>query len=249
MSASLPNPPAAEPSRRRSRALGAGVIAYVAILGAAIATRQGWLDEIAAMLLASLFLAPSLRRGSRAAWLFWIATAALLAALAWRGRGEIALDLLPVIVNAALCLLFAGTLDAAREPLIARLIGAIEGASRLALPGVGTYARRLTLAWALFLGMQAAALLVIVLFRSPDGLLQALGIDPPFALRGAFWPGYVHVGSYVGVIAFFVLEYIFRRLHLRDIPHVPPARFAAQLIRRWPAIARSFADDEPKHPA
>lgn len=222
------------------------MFAYVAIVAIAFATRVAWLGEIAAAMLTTLLLFPALRRASASAWLLWLVSVGVIAALALRGHGDTSLDLMPAIVNAVLCLLFSRTLSAGREPLIARAIGAVEGADRLALPGVADYARHLTLAWALFLGAQAIAIVVIVGFAVPGGVLAVFGVKPPFEVSGSGWRWYVHLGSYFGVLVFFALEYAFRRWHLRHIPHVPPARFAARLIRRWPALVRSLGDDSPR---
>jgi hypothetical protein len=41
----------------------------------------------------------------------------------------------------------------------------------------------------------------------------------------------------------FVLEYAYRRLHLRDEPHAPLPQFVARVVRRWPALLESLAAD------
>ncbi|MFI4969456.1 MAG: xanthomonadin biosynthesis protein, partial [Lysobacterales bacterium] len=160
-----------------------------------------------------------------------------------RGNGRIALDALPVLVNAMLCGLFARTLRRGHRPLIARVIGVLEDPTRLALPRVAGYARALTLAWALLLGTQALVLAVLVACALPNGALATFGVAPPVALSGAGWRWYLHAGSYALVPAFLVVEYVFRRGYLRNIPHAPLPQFLARLARRWPSLLRSVADD------
>ncbi|MEO5559552.1 MAG: xanthomonadin biosynthesis protein [Dokdonella sp.] len=242
MSAPVPVPPLAAPTARRSRAFVFGLLAYVVLLVAAFATGNALLDEFAVFALFSVLLLPGLRRGHLLAWSAWLVIAAVLAWLAHRGQGQLALDSLPVLINAALCVVFARTLRPDREPLIARIIRILEGPERLALPGVERYARRLTWAWAFVLGLQACLLLVVVACSVPDGALASFGARPPLAIASA-WRWYLHLGSYAWVFGFLVLEYAYRRWRLRHLPHAPLPVFLARLARRWPALAASFAAD------
>lgn len=230
----------ATPPARRSRAFACGVVAYFLLLFAAFATGCMVLDEFAVFALISLLLLRGLRRGSGVAWSLWLGVAILLTWLARRGLGQLALDSLPIAINAALCVMFARTLRASREPLIAHIIGVLEGPQRLALPRVAGYARHLTLAWALLLGLQACVLLVVVACTVPDGMLASFGIDPPLRVSHV-WRWYLHLGSYALVLGFLVLEYAFRRWHLRHLPHPSLPVFITRLARRWPALVASFA--------
>jgi uncharacterized membrane protein len=215
------------------------------LLLAAFASGSALLDELAAFALVSLVLLPGLRRGRVLAWSLWLGVAAVLAWLAWLGHGQLALDSLPVLINGALCIVFARTLGANREPLIARIIGVLEGPARLDLPGVERYARQLTRAWAIVLGVQACVLFVVVACAVPDGLLASFGVDPPLAIAQA-WRWYLHLGSYALVLGFLVLEYAYRRWRLRHLPHMPLPLFIARLARRWPALAASFVSTAPR---
>ena len=223
------------------------VALYALIVIAAFASGRAWLDELAALLLSSLLLWPGLRRRSIAAWALWLIAAGGLLALAAADRGSLALDFMPVMVNAALCTLFARTLARGSEPLIARLIAAIEGPARLALPKVADYARQLTWAWSLLLGAQALFLAALIACFVPDGLLASFGIAPPLEIAGRGWHWYLHLGSYAVVLAFLAVEYAYRRWHLRHVAHPSLPVFIAHLARRWPAIVRSVANDDRAH--
>ena len=53
---------------------------------------------------------PACAGAAAAAWLAWLARAAALAWLGLRGHGGLALDAVPVLINLALCGVFARTL-------------------------------------------------------------------------------------------------------------------------------------------
>lgn len=240
MSIIAPTTPSTSPAPR-PRWLAVGLAVYVVSLVAGWVSANVWLEAFAALVLVTLLLSSALCRRSIVAWALWLLAGGGFAALAARGHGRLALDALPVLVNVALCLLFARTLRRGREPLIARVIEVLEGRERLAAPRVAAYARGLTLAWTLLFGAQATILSALLLFEHPDGLLAAFGVAPPFVVTGDAWRWYLHVGSYALVPAFLLLEYAFRRWHLAHLPHLPLPRFAARLMRRWPALVRRLA--------
>ncbi len=245
MSASVSLPaPAASPVApvRRSRLLLVGVAIYFALALAASYSGRAWLAALAVFVLASALLSPALRRRSVVAGFAWLAIAVLLGLLAGHGEGRLALDALPILVNAALGVLFASTLRRGREPLIARFIAILESRERLASPRVAAYARQLTWAWALLLGAQACVLGAI-LCLAPDGVLAAFGATPPAAFATPGWRLYLHVGGYALVPVVFVLEYAYRRVHLRDEPHASLPLFVARVVQRWPALLESLAAD------
>ena len=219
------------------------VAAYVAVLAAAFASNRAWLDEIATFLVVSLILWPGLRRLSPVAIALWLVSAAGIAALALAGHGDLALDFLPVVINLALCSLFARTLVAGSEPLIVRLIAVLDSPSRVALPRVAAYARALTWVWAILLGALAMLLAALIVCAVPDGLLARFGIAPPIAIAGGEWRWYLNLGSYATVLACLVVEYGFRRWYLRHVPHLPLPVFMSRLVQRWPALAHSILHD------
>ncbi|MEO7433559.1 MAG: hypothetical protein ABIR62_16420, partial [Dokdonella sp.] len=118
---------------QRSRAFVVGIIVYLVLLAAAFASGNRVFGELAAFTLISVVMLPTLRRGRPFAWAIWLAVAAVLIWLARRGQGQLALDALPVLINIALCGVFARTLSSGREPLIAHIISVLEGPERLAL--------------------------------------------------------------------------------------------------------------------
>ena len=198
--------------------------------------RQTWAGTSATFLLIGLMLMAGLRQRPLLAGCSWLLAGVLLLALDLRGEGQLALDAMPVLINLALGLFFARTLQSGSEPLIARVIEALEGRSRLASPGVADYARRLTWAWVILFAVQAVVLCGLIAG-------QALGTGLPAASR---W--YLHLGSFALVPAFLVVEYAFRRWHLRHLPHPSLPHFLISLVRCWPALARSLVNDTPRAP-
>lgn len=232
MPASLSVIPPATPS---TRVFAGGVLGVAALFVAAHVTANAWINEAAVFALIGLLLQSGLRRRKPGAWIGWLACAAALVALGHRGGGGLALDALPVVLNAAFCGVFACSLARGATPLIARIIEAIEGRARLALPRVAGYARALTWVWAILLGAQSVLLAGLV--------VRDLGMAAHTELSDSSWRWYLHFGSFALVPAFLVVEYAFRRWWLRHIPHASLAQFLVQLARSWPALVRSVAFD------
>lgn len=226
---------------RRSRAVVTGVAAYIVLAAIALYADQPRLAAFAVFVLVAAVLSPALRKRSAKAWGALVAAAMLIAWLAMRDAGWLLLDTVPIIVNAALCVLFARTLAAGRTPLIARFIAIVESPERLRDARVARYARQLTVTWAVVLGAQTVLLAFIVL-AMPHGLLAMLDIATP-SLVAPGWTMYLHAGSYLVVGALLVVEYAWRRWHLRHIVHPSLAKFMLALVQRWPALLRSLGDD------
>lgn len=230
------------PPARRPRLLVGGVLAYLVLAVLASSSGRGGFAALALFVLVGALLSPALRQRSVAAWCAWIGAAFVLGLLARSGEGLLALDALPILVNAALCALFASTLRHGREPLIARFIAILEGRERLALPRVTTYARNLTGVWALLLGLQACVLGAIFCL-APAGLFATFGWPAPALFAQPGWRLYLHVGGYALVPLVLVLEYAYRRWHLRELDHRSLPHFVARVVQRWPALLHSLAAD------
>lgn len=229
---------------RRSRTVVAGIACYIVLAATALYFDRPPLAALAVLVLVAAVLSPALRRHSAKAWCALAASALLITWLAMRGASWLLLDVVPIIVNVALCSLFARTLVDGRTPLIARFIAILESPERLRDARVASYARQLTLAWALVLGAQAALIALIVL-AMPHGLLAMFDVAAPRLVAPA-WAWYLHAGSYLLVAAFLVLEYAWRRWHLRHIAHPPLPKFMLALVQRWPELVRSLGDDAPR---
>jgi hypothetical protein len=213
-------------------------------LAGALTHRQGF-SVAAVSLLLALLLWPALSRGRPLPWLLWLALTGAMAWLALRGLAALALATLPMLISGLIAWLFGRTLCRGRQPLIARVIEAVEGAPRLALPGVARYARGLTWCWAVLLGVQAVVLGLLLACAVPGGLLLALGVAPPLVLPGRWALGYVQVGGYAVLALAFAGEYLFRRWHFRHLPQLGLRELIVQTAARWPQLIRGESKPTP----
>lgn len=127
----------------------------------------------------------------------------------------------PVLINVALCGVFARTLRGGREPLVtrfARLEGRPLDTRQLA------YTRRLTLVWALlFSGF--AALSMFLAWRAPP----------------AVWSLFTNGVAYVMALLLFLGEHVFRRVHFRGYVFATPVEQVKLIMRSALPVAREPA--------
>lgn len=226
------------PDASRVPWFGVALLTCAALALAGGITHRHVLSLAAAVVLLLAWLPQVVRKRSFMALAAWLVLAALLLVPAGLGRPELALMVLPVVFLAFASSLFARTLKAGAEPLIARFIRIIEGEARLALPGVQAYARGVTIFWACLLGAMACLSLAIALLARPGGWFETLGLVVPLHVPGSMLSWYPEAGCWALLIAAFAGEYLYRRWHLRKIPHPSVARFITQIIRRWPMLIR-----------
>lgn len=207
--------------------------AYPLLLLTALWLQRSWISALAALDLISLLLLGGLLRGSRLVWALWLGAVAGTFLLSARGQAEIVLLLVPVTINAGMAWFFGRTLRPGRLPLVARAILAFEGEQRLAQPGVDRYARGLTWAWTVLLALQAALMLLCAACAQPNGILPRLGLAPPLTVPGDLANWYLHLGGFVVIGVFSVLEFAWRNWHLRHLPHASPREYFATVVRNW----------------
>lgn len=214
---------------------------YPLLLLLAHTLQRSWISALAAVDLISLLLLGGLRQGNRLAWIAWIAAVAGTLALLERCQAEIAVLLLPVVINAGMAWFFGRTLLPGRRPLVARAILAFEGEQRLAQPGVSRYARGLTWAWTVLLAAQALAMLACAAGATPNGIFARLGLPAPFTVpeQRANW--YLHLGGFVVIGLFSVVEFAWRHWHLRHLPHDSPRRYFGKVVRNWRRVLHDGA--------
>jgi uncharacterized membrane protein len=125
----------------------------------------------------------------------------------------------PVVINLALCGVFARTLVGDREPLVTR-IARIERSGQLP-PDLARYTRNLTRAWAGFFVLMAA-------------ISVTLAVTGPLAA----WSLFTNILNYLLVALFFILEYLYRRVRYRHHPHASPWQVICRL-RNYRIVSRS----------
>jgi uncharacterized membrane protein len=166
-----------------------------------------------------LLAEPRRRRERLAGW----ALSYVVPALVLFFHAEVAVRVLmigyPVLFYLALSWVFASTLRSGKEPLIS-MIARIER-GRLT-PEVVTYTRRLTLVWALFFAGLAAETIVLARFAPIE-----------------VWSLFANVLNDVFTLAFFVLEYAYRRYRFRHLPHPGPIELLRKVARNWSVAKQS----------
>lgn len=195
----LLNHAAAVLAEPRWAAVGVALVAWVLALG--------WLRAAAAALVAAGTLAFSL----------W---------LAGRFPGLL-LYTPPIVINLALCTLFARTLRRGSEPLVSRFARIGRG-GQLA-PDLARYTRNLTRAWAGFFMLMAA-------------ISATLAVTGPLAA----WSLFSNILNYFLVVLFFILEYVYRRVRYRHHPHASPWQMICRL--RNFKVMPSSSGEAPKSP-
>ncbi|HUW53639.1 MAG TPA: xanthomonadin biosynthesis protein [Rhodanobacter sp.] len=213
------------------------LLAYPLLAMAGVLTHRQVFALAALLLLVTAAMLPRLLARRVAPWLAWLGLLAALWLLWRQGWAGLLLEALPVLINALLAGWFGRSL-ATSEPLVARFIVILEGAQRLAQPGVARYARQITWGWTLLLGAQASVLAVLLLWAGQRGLLVRFGFASPLPLSDRWVAAWQHVGSYALLGAAFVLEYGYRRWRLRHLRHPSLHRMLLQLALHWPQLLR-----------
>ena len=172
-------------------------------------------------------------------WLFVCLLAGLVVVLwlLWR-RNEAHLPLLlpPIMFNAAVGLYFARSLRPGRVPLIERVVKAVYQNVPLD-PEIPSYARRLTLIWAVLLLTLGAVCAVLALLASPGGLLLAVGATPPWTVPMSLWSLFANLINYLLIGLFFIGEYLYRRWRF---PEPPPYRNFVDFMKRVGQLGPAF---------
>lgn len=219
------------------------LLAYPLLAIAGAVTHRTIFPLLALALLFTVLMLPRLLTRRLAPWLVWVCMLAALLALSIAGFAELALQAVPVLVNALLAWWFGRTL-LTPTPLVARFIAAVEGAERLQQPGVAAYARGLTWFWALLLATQALVMCMLLVFAEHAGVLAQFGITSPLPIPerpAALW---LHLGSYLLLGAALLLEYGYRRWHLRHLTHPSLHTIMLKISLNWPQLLRG-RDLEP----
>lgn len=227
-------PPATPNARRFVVPL---LLAYPLLAIAGALTHWSIFPLLALALLLTVIMLPRLLSRQLAPWLLWLSLLGALIALSVAGLATLVLECVPVLVNALLAWWFGRTL-LTPTPLVARFIEAIEGAQRMQQPGIAAYARGLTWFWTLLLVTQAIVMGLMLLFAEHIGVLARLDIRSPLPIPERVAGLWLHLGSYLLLGAALVLEYGYRRWHLRHLKHPSLHEIMLKLSVNWPQLLR-----------
>jgi len=222
--------------RLRGSLIALGLICAL-IAHLAVETASPALTAAGIVLLAAVVLAPSLARGSIAAWAAALAIAGAVAFAASQRWIWLPLYAPPVLGDAFAAWLFGHTLASGRMPLIERFVRGMQAeAGRPLDPAIIQYARTLTVVWTLLFGLLGASSLALALCAEPNGVLLLLGFSPPVAIPQIVWSWFANVAEYGIVGLFVVLEYAYRRARFPQHPHLDFLQFVKRLCAITPAL-------------
>lgn len=142
----------------------------------------------------------------------------------------------PLLFTALLAWWFGRSLRAPREPVITRIVAALDRCEPAQLPpDLYRYTRRLTGAWSALLIGLALANALLALVAVPDGVLARLGHTPVLVVSQTTWSWFANLLDYGIVGGFFVGEYLFRKLWF-------PRRYRnfVDFLRRMAALGPGF---------
>ena len=171
-----------------------------------------------AVALLGVLVAASLRLAVRG-WIAWVAMVLPLGVVLTVVPEEWLLLLPPLVIPLALAIWFAQSLRPGAEPVISRFARLERGQPLDAR--LTAYTRRLTVVWVVFLAVLAA-------------ISAALGVLAPLPV----WSAFANGGNYALLAAFFIGEYVFRRIRLSGYRHAPPWELAV-IVRRAGFSSRS----------
>lgn len=169
-------------------ALGYPLFAHLAVV-----FHEPRLQWLALTWLLMISLLVPLRQRRAWAWITLLGGAALLYGLVAAGNGLYALYLPPVVIPAALLLLFASSLRRGETPLVTRIATHMHGGT-LPAPLV-PYTRRVTWLWCLVCASLCLSAVWLAWFASPE-----------------LWSLMTNVIHYLVLGAVFILEFAWRRM-------------------------------------
>lgn len=187
------------------------ILAYPVLVHLSVLTGSPVLAAFALVALYAGFAYPALARRRAGAWL-GLAAAAGGSLLLVRANAQIfVLALPPIVLPAALALWWGSTLRAGRTPFVTQLARSIRGELS---PEHAAYTRGVTALW-------------VAVFVA----LAALGAGAALWSSAQAWSWLTNLAAPALIGLVFVLEYAYRRWHLRHESHPGFLTFLRQVVR------------------
>lgn len=191
--------------------------------------------------LALLVLIDGLLRRRLGAWLALTVSAITLVALARSRYALMPLLLVPPLFTAMIAWWFARSLRPGREPIIAKVVGALYARAGMPLSARHRrYTRGLTVAWAVLLALLTVVNLILALIAVPDGVLMRLGIQASVTVTNAQWSLVANIANYGVLGGFALIEYQVRKFVFPVRPYRNIVDFARQMAALGPAFWQDF---------
>jgi uncharacterized membrane protein len=212
-------------------------VSYPLLAHLAVMTGSARLTVAGVALLALLALWPVLARSRVAAGLAALLAAIAVARVPAEGWMWLPLYAPPVLGDAFLAWLFGRTLASGQVPLIERMVRLLHAPGERLDAEVFSYARTLTVAWAVLFASLGLADLLLALWATPNGVLSSLGFAPIVTVPQHLWSWFANIAEYVIVAGFLVGEYAYRR---RRFPQQPFAGLIDFVCRLGAVLPRAL---------
>jgi uncharacterized membrane protein len=187
------------------------ILAYPVLVHLSVVTGSPALSGLALVALYAGFAYPALSRGRAGAWL-GLAAAVIASLLLVRANAQLfVMYLPPIVLPAAMALWWAPTLRAGQTPFVTRLARAMRGELS---PEHAAYTRGVTVLW-------------VAVFAA----LAALGAGAAASGNAEAWSWLTNFASPALIGSVFVVEYAYRRWHLRHETHPGFLDFLRQVAR------------------
>lgn len=170
--------------------------------------------------------------------LLFAAVGAGVVILVARGAPPVPLLLPPVLIPASISWMFGRTLRRGRTPLVERIARGFH-APEIPAPEIIRYARGVTWAWSLLLGLVAAVNAWMILNLAPGGLFEIAGFASPWPVAPATFAWFGNSGTYLLIGGMFVAEFTIRVWRFPGYRFRNPWVFIREARMRMPNIVAS----------
>ena len=220
-------------------------IAFPVITHWAVVSRSVAVTVASLSVLASLTLLPRLVARSVVAWCLLPVVVVALWLLARANVAWLPLYATPVFINLFAAWIFGHTLAAGQMPLIERLVRVMHEPDGIS-DEIARYARRVTVAWAVFLVCLALLNLTLALLAAPNGVLLLMGVEPFLTVPVEVWSLFANFLNYVVAGAFFLAEYAYRQHKFPQQPYRNLFDFLKRARSAGPRVLGQRAIQEPR---
>lgn len=214
-------------------------LSYLVTAHFALIHRSPALAAAATAMLVALLLASIQGHHKTALRVMAAAIGALIVILIARDAPPVPLLLPPVLIPASIAWMFGRTLRPGSTPLVERVARGFH-APAVPAPQIIAYARRVTWAWTLLLGVVAAINAALIVNLVPGGLIDLAGFVPRWPATPAAFVWFGNTGTYLLIGGMFVVEFAIRVSRFPDYRFRNPWHFIREARSRMPNIVAAL---------
>jgi uncharacterized membrane protein len=214
-------------------------LSYLATAHVALIHHSTALAATATAILALLLVASIQGRHRTVVRMIVAAIGAAIVILVARGAPPLPLLLPPVLIPASIASMFGRTLRPGSTPLVERVARGFH-APAVPQPEIIRYARGVTWAWTLLLGVVAAINAALIANLVPGGLIDVAGFVPRWPVSPAAFVWFGNTGTYLLIGGMLALEFSVRVWRFPDYRFKNPLHFIREARLRMPNIVAAL---------